>query len=55
MRFWLLVKLLKWYSSKELDQFELFKFDSKYGKVFVTISRQDIAGITEDIYVELND
>ena len=32
-------RLLHRYASTELDQFEDFKFDTKFGKVFVSISR----------------
>jgi len=51
MRFRLLIYLLKWYCSKEMDQWEMWKFNTKYGKVFVQISREP--GCSEDIYVKL--
>jgi len=31
-------RLLHRYASTEMDQWDLFKFDTKYGKVFVSIS-----------------
>lgn len=52
MRFWLLKKLLSWYGEKELDQFDLFKMDSSYGKVYITISRSPLSGSDKN-YVEL--
>ena len=32
-------RLLHRYASTELDQFEDFKFDTRFGKVFISISR----------------
>lgn len=41
MREWLFFKLLKWFCSKRLDQWERWKIETKYGSVFVEISRED--------------
>lgn len=40
LEFWIFKKLLARYSSYELDQFSRWKFNSKHGKVFVSIDRQ---------------
>lgn len=34
-----MMRLLYRFATHELDQFENVKFDTKYGKVFITISR----------------
>lgn len=40
LEFWLFKKLLKRYTSYELDQHSRWTFKSKYGDVFVSIHRQ---------------
>jgi len=35
----MLTRLLKWYCTYEMDQWDLLKFNTKYGYVFVEISR----------------
>ncbi len=39
MRFKLFKYLLKWYCEKELDQWERWKINTKYGYVFITVDR----------------
>lgn len=39
MRYWLFRKLLFWYATKELDQWDMWKLSTPHGKVYVTISR----------------
>lgn len=50
MRFWLLRKLLHWYSTRELDQWDMWKMDTEYGMVYITISRSPEPG--SDIHYE---
>lgn len=49
-KFWLLVKLLKWFCSKELDQWELWRVDTKHGKVYITISRMPEPNTKDEAY-----
>ena len=35
-----LFRLLKRYSETEMDQFDLWKFKSEYGEVFISVSRK---------------
>lgn len=36
---YLFIKLLKWYCSNRLDQWDKWKYDSKFGVVYIDISR----------------
>lgn len=47
------VWLLKKYCNKELDQFDHWKISTKYGKVFVALSRYPEADSKEEHYIEL--
>jgi hypothetical protein len=40
----LFIRLLKWFCDCELDQWEMWKFDSKHGKVYVYIGRGPLDG-----------
>lgn len=39
LRLWLFFKLLRWFCAEELDQWERWQIRTKYGKVFIEISR----------------
>lgn len=49
-KLWLFFRLLVWYSKEELDQWDMFKVSTKYGMVYVTISRK----MTETGYYEFH-
>jgi hypothetical protein len=38
---WLMIKLVKLWSTRYLDQWEKVKFGTKYGVIYLTISRED--------------
>lgn len=40
LEFWIFKKLLHRFIEKEMDQWERWELDSKFGKVYVSISRQ---------------
>jgi hypothetical protein len=52
MRFWLLKKLLRWYAARELDQFDMWKTETKYGTVYITIARSSLS-ISHESYIEI--
>jgi len=37
---WLFIKLLRWFCTRRLDQWERWKIPTKYGPVYVSISRE---------------
>ena len=39
--FWLLIKMLRRWANHHMDQWEKWKFDTKYREVYVTISYVD--------------
>lgn len=49
-----MIKLLKKYSETEMDQFELWKFDTNFSKVYVTISMALSSDEAESGYVDLS-
>ena len=49
--FWLFRKLLKRYCTKEMDQWDMFQIDTKFGKVFGTFARAPMLGY-EKIYAK---
>ena len=49
MKEYLFFKLLKWYCSKRLDQWERWKLETKYGPVYLQISREDDGGYWAEI------
>jgi len=51
MKFWLFKKLLRWYVTKELDQWDMWKIKTKYGDVFIEITREPHG--FENIYEEI--
>jgi hypothetical protein len=51
-KFWLLKRLLYWFSTEELDQWDFFKMKTTYGWVYVSFSR-DPFDIKHQNYVEL--
>lgn len=48
-----MVRLLYRFATHELDQFENVKFDTKYGEVFVSISRSSNG--CDDAFDDIND
>ncbi len=38
-KLYLLYKLLNWYVAKELDQFDIWEFDTPHGQVWVEVTR----------------
>lgn len=49
---WFLFKILLRWRAKELDQFELYKTQTKYGHVYITFSRMPDGAI--DQYVSID-
>lgn len=49
-----LVKLLRHYSENELDQFSLWRLNTTYGEVYITISRKPITGTSPGAYDDLD-
>lgn len=49
-----MLKLMKRYAETEMDQFELWKFDIDFAKIFVTISMVPQHEGTEGAYTDLN-
>lgn len=45
--------LLKTYCEEELDQWELWKTDTKFGKVYITITREPMPDTQDYQYVEI--
>ncbi|WP_444899922.1 hypothetical protein ACJJIX_03670 [Microbulbifer sp. VAAC004] len=46
-------QLIKRYSETEMDQWDLWKFDTKYEKVYVSFSRE-VPKSEEDAYFEIS-
>jgi len=44
IKYWLLKKLLWWYVEQELDQWDIWEFATRHGKVWVLITRREEAG-----------
>lgn len=42
--------LIKRYGEKELDQFELWRTDTRWGPIYITISREPAPGVVPDAY-----
>lgn len=53
IEFYLLKKLLTRYSKNHLDQWELWKIPTKYGMVFIDITRQEPKN--KEAYILLKD
>lgn len=51
LEFWLFKKLLKRYVTYEMDQWSRWKFKTKYGEVYVDISRQNDGNNYDDLKV----
>jgi len=45
-------RLIKRYATLEMDQWDMFKFDSKYGQVYVNITRSLPGG--ENMCIDVN-
>lgn len=43
LKSWAFFKLLRWFCSKELDQWEAWKIPTPFGLVYVTIAREPIS------------
>lgn len=41
LTWWLMIKLTKRWAEHHMDQWEKVKFDTSYGTIYLTISRQD--------------
>lgn len=50
-----MVELLKRYVEHDMDQWELWKFDTKRSTVFVNVSLYPAEGAAEDAYTDLSD
>ncbi|HVS05565.1 MAG TPA: hypothetical protein VHK65_05295 [Candidatus Dormibacteraeota bacterium] len=48
------VRLMRRYGSEELDQFDLWRFSTRYGPVYVEIKRELMPGVSPDAYVDLD-
>lgn len=48
-----LAALLHRYCEHELDQFDLWKLGTVYGPVYITITREPVAGVLPQSYIEL--
>lgn len=49
----LFFSLLKWFCAKELDQWEMWKLDTKHGRVYVTIARAPLFSTADKHYENL--
>lgn len=49
-----MLRLLRRYASTELDQFDLWKFDTEFGTVYVDVSRKPAWEGYEDAYTDIN-
>ncbi|WP_164503432.1 hypothetical protein [Pleionea sediminis] len=49
-----MIQLLKRYASENMDQWELWKFETKNSEVYIDISRYPSKEGTESAYVDLN-
>lgn len=49
-----MIKLLKRYASYEMDQWEMWKFDTERSKIYIDISMIPSAESSESAYKDLN-
>ncbi len=49
----LMFQLLHRHSETEMDQWDLWKFESKFGKVYISLSRAPDPGASEDNWIDV--
>ncbi|WP_299948415.1 hypothetical protein [uncultured Microbulbifer sp.] len=49
-----MLELLKRYVENDMDQWELWKFDAKFSKIYVNVSMKPSHPGTEEAYVDMN-
>ncbi|MEX2961556.1 hypothetical protein [Microbulbifer sp. TYP-18] len=49
-----MLELLKRYVENDMDQWELWKFDSNFSKIYVNVSMKPVHPSTEEAYVDMN-
>lgn len=49
-----MLQLLKRYASTEMDQFELWKFDTSFSKIYINMSMIPSHEGTEDAYTDVS-
>lgn len=52
MKFWLFIRLLRWYAEEELDQWDMWRTKTKYGPVYIQITREPTPGTNPNHYEE---